>query len=173
MTAEATAPENPVRVHSGSEFKSELKNAPGRLKDSLIAEFAVAVAWVMAYAKGGRTWAGLSRLAVTYQWPLARTFHDLIAPGLAAHARLIAWLFPLVLMLFASSWNWPIGSYVLFWCGMAYSYLTLGQWWSILMACMVIAFGYAIFGRRNQIAFANFIFALLIGLAVAGLGVWL
>jgi hypothetical protein len=173
MAAEATAPKNPVHAHSSGGFKSELKSAPGRLKDSLIAEFAVAIAWVMAYAKGGRTWTGLSRLAVTYQWPLASTFHDLITPGLAAHARLIAWLFPLVLMLFASSWNWPIGSYVLFWCGMAYSYLTLGQWWSILVASAVVAVGYGIFGRRNPPAFANFIFAMLIGLAVAGLGVWL
>src|ERR1035441_1579128 len=120
MAAESSAPDDRPPTPSAGEFRAQLKDAPGRLKDSLIAEFAVAVAWVMAFVKGGRTWDGLAGLATAYHWPQASAFRDLIAPGLAAHAWGIAVACPFVLTLFAFSWNWPIGSYVLFFCGSGY-----------------------------------------------------
>jgi hypothetical protein len=143
------------------------------LKDSLIAEFAVAVAWVMAFVKGGRTWSGLARLAVAYHWPQASAFQHLIAPGLAAHAWGIAVACPFALTLFAFSLNWPIGSYVLFFCGSAYSYLTLDWLFYVIAAIAGLAGYWVLGGRRNPPAFANFTFAAILASAVTGIALYL
>jgi hypothetical protein len=173
MTAESASPGNGRSAPPAGQFTTQLKEAPGRLKDSLIAEFAVAVAWAMTYVKGNRTWDGLARLAVQYHWPQASAFQNLIAPGLAAHAWGIAVACPFVLTFLAFTWNWPVGSYVLFFCAGAYSYLTL-NWFFYVVAGIAGLAGFWIFGgRRNPPVFANFVFAAVVTFVVTTVALYL
>jgi hypothetical protein len=172
MAAEPLAPSTQPPATSAVSFRTQVKQAPGRLKDSLVAELAVAVAWVMAYVKGGRTWDGLARLALDYHWPQAAAFRDLVAPGLEAHAQVIALACPFALTLFAYCWNWPIGSYVLFCCGAAYSYLSLGG--IFYLAAAAAAFlGWGLMGRRNPPKATNFVFTCLLATVVLEIALYL
>lgn len=101
------------------------------VKESLLGEFILAVVWVTIYVEAGRSWDGLAALAIKYHWPGAQAFQNLFAPGLQSHSSEIAWWFPVVAVFIACSWDWPIGGYTIFICGIAYSYLTIG-WWVII-----------------------------------------
>lgn len=172
MAAESPPPRTQPPVASAVSFGTQVKEAPGRLKDSLVAELAVAVVWVMAYVKGGRMWDGLARLALDYHWPQAAVFRDLVAPGLEAHARVIALVCPFALTLLAYCWNWPIGSYVLFCCGVAYSYLSLGGIFYLVAATAAFP-GWVLMGRRNLPRAANFVFTCLLATVVMEIALYL
>jgi hypothetical protein len=107
------------------------------VKDSLLGEFILAVVWVSIYEKAGRSWDGLAAQAIKYHWPGSAAFQDLFAPGLQIHSRDIAWAFPFVAIFIACSWDWPIGGYTVFICGIAYSYLTLG--WPVIIPIVVMS----------------------------------
>jgi hypothetical protein len=97
-------------------------------KETLVFEFVLAVVWVVTYLKAGESWEGLAALAIKYHWPGAKAFQDLFVPGLSTHSQELAWLFPIVAIFIGAGYrfNWPIGFYTVFICGIIYSYLSLG-----------------------------------------------
>jgi hypothetical protein len=178
MTAQQQSPDEADRATRATRLVSEASAVREHLTTTIVAELAVAVAWVMAYAKGGRTWDGLARLAARYHWPQATAFRDLLAPGLTAHATAIAVACPFVLTFLAFSWRprWPIGGFTLFWCGSAYSYLTLGAWLSgvILVPLITVLYYLGERGRINQYTFMTFVLAgVVMGLFVTAISMWL
>jgi hypothetical protein len=176
MTAQQQSPDQVGQATRATRLVSEASGVRENLTSTIVAEFAVAVAWVMAYVKGGRTWDGLARLAAAYHWPQATAFRDLVAPGLTAHATAIAVACPLVLAFLAFSWRerWPIGGFALFWCGSAYSYLTLGAWlYGILVPLLIVLFCLSERGRINSYTFMTYFLAgVVMGLVVTGISIW-
>ncbi len=177
MTAQQQSPDEADRATRPTRLVSGASGVREHLTATIVAEFAVAVAWVMAYAKGGRTWDGLARLATRYHWPQATAFQDLVAPGLTAHATAIAVACPFVLTFLAFSWRerWPIGGFTLFWCGSAYSYLTLGAWLSgaILVPLIIVLYYLSERGRINLYTFMTYLLAgVVMGFVVTGISIW-
>jgi hypothetical protein len=177
MTAQQQSSDEVDRATRATNLVSDATGVREHLTATIVAEFAVALAWVMAYVKGGRTWDGLARLAARYHWPQATAFGDLVAPGLTAHATAIAVACPFVLVLLAFSWRerWPIGGFTLFWCGSAYSYLTLGAWLSgaILVPLILVLYYLSGRGRINSYTFMTYLLAgVVMGLVVTGISIW-
>lgn len=178
MTAQQQSPDEAGRATRAAGLVPEASGVREHLTATIVAEFAVAVAWVMAYARGGRTWDGLTRLAARYHWPQATAFRDLVAPGLTAHATAIAVACPFVLAFLAFSWRqrWPVGGFALFWCGSAYSCLTLGAWLSaaILVPLIIVLYYLSERGPVDSSTFMTYLLAgVVMGLAVTGISIWL
>jgi hypothetical protein len=177
MTAQQQFPDQAGHATPVTRQVPEASGVREPLTSTIVAEFVIAVAWVMAYAKGGRTWDGLARLAAAYHWPQATAFRDLLAPGLTAHATAIAVACPFVLAFLAFSWRgrWPVGGFALFWCGSAYSYLTLGALVSVIIGVVLIAvlYGLSERGPVNSSTFMNYFLAgVVMGVIVTGISVW-
>ena len=137
------------------------RQAPQNLKDSFVAELAIAVGWTVIYIRAGKSWTGLGGLAMKYHWAGAKAFHDLYAADLASHAILIAVLLPMGLAFIEWTWNWPVGSYALVMCAGCYAFLTLGWLAPISILAMPCLMWYAT-GRVNHAAFANITFVSLV-----------
>jgi hypothetical protein len=177
MTAQQQSPDEASQATRATRLVSEASGVRENLTSTIVAEFGVAVAWVMASAKGGRTWGGLARLAAAYHWPQATAFRDLVAPGLTAHATVIAVVCPFMLVFLAFSWRerWPIGGFALFWCGSACSYLTLGKWVSVIIVVPLIIVLYCLSerGRVSSYTFMTYFLAgVVMGVVVTVISIW-
>jgi hypothetical protein len=83
----------------------------------------------------------------------------------------------LVLAFLAFSWRqrWPVGGFALFWCGSAYSYLTLGAWLYgiIVVPLIIVLYGLSERGRVNSSTFMTYFLAgVVMGFAVTGISIW-